>query len=164
MGPGPNLCAKTVRANSLPATSRLMYPAVAEKVKERMRASRWACNWIRSCACPVGERFKTDQSGGRASRPWPHWHHPRNDGKVQKDDLSGQFLAKRLPGLWREVSLLRCQSDTNFKQRCVLSDESAALVGAWRTCPDPFEDVWPQVPSPTYKMRCIPGPASGIRS
>ncbi len=50
---------------------------------------------------------------------------------MQKDDLS-QFLAK-LSHLWREGDANPTRRPKRKRRRW------------WRTCPDPFEHVWPQV-------------------
>ena len=115
--------ARTLKRYDRPLTpcQRLIdHPAVAEKVKERLRATRLQLDPLLLLS-----EIRAAQSALATLAS------PEERSKVQKDDLS-QFLAK-LSHLWREGEANPTRSPKR-KRRIW-----------WRTRPDPLEHIWPEV-------------------
>ena len=101
-----------------PCQRLLDHPAVAEKVKEGLRATRLQLDPLLLLS-----EIRQAQSALATLAS------PEERSKVQKDDLS-QFLAK-LSHLWREGDANPTRRPKRKRRRW------------WRTCPDPLEHVWP---------------------
>ncbi len=103
-----------------PCQRLIDHPAVAEKVKERLRASRSKLDPLF-----LLREIRAAQSALATLAS------PAERSKVQREDLS-QFLAK--------LSHLRRGGDANPTRR-----PKRKRRRWWRTRTDPFEHVWPQV-------------------